>query len=376
MEPPNVKNMQIPPLRIYIPEEDKQWLLSSFEEIIDSNILTEGKFCAELEKNLSSYLGAKNVVVTNSGTSALELALRALPLTGEVIVPTETFSATLYATMRAGCKPVLADSESDMYLSPRDVKRRVTNKTRAVLVMHVGGHISDSIEELRDLTRDRGIPLIEDAAHAAGSKFDGTFACNLGESAACSFFPTKVIGSAEGGFVTFRDDESARKARLMKDQGKSRGNYCTVQGYNWRMSEFQAAIALSQLKRIEEFISRRESVARIYDERLKELPAGKLEPLPRSTRERPNWYKYICFLKDEDRDLLKTKLKSKGINLSGEVYEVPCHMQPAFEELGYRKGDFSKAEQVCATHICLPMSSNLTADQANYFIDSLKEELK
>jgi dTDP-4-amino-4,6-dideoxygalactose transaminase len=367
--------MNIPSMRIYIPKEDRESLTHCFEEIIDSKILTEGKYCKELEKQLSEYLGVKHIVVTNSGTGALELVLRAMRLSGEVVVPTETFSATLYAVLRAGCKPVLADCEDDMYLSPNDVKRRITNNTKAVLVMHVGGHISESIEELLKLCEQHTIPLIEDAAQAAGSRFQGLFACNLGEGAACSFFPTKVIGSAEGGFAAFKDDEVAERARLIKDQGKSVGNYCTVQGYNWRMNEFQAALALSQLKRVEDFIKHREGIARLYDKRLEEFSGATIKPLVRSHMERPNWYKYICFLLGADREKLKARLRAKQISLSGEVYEIPCHIQPAFEDLQYKRGDFPIAERVCATHICFPMTSELTIEQANYFIDSLKEEL-
>jgi perosamine synthetase len=369
------KAMKIPPMRIHIPEEDRQRLLSRFAEVIESKILTEGKSCRELERELSEYLGVKHVVVTNSGTGAIELTLRAMGVKGEVIVPTETFSATLYAVLRAGCRPVLADSEPDMYLSPYEVRKRVTDKTKAILVMHVGGHISESIDELRELSEERNILLMEDAAQAVGSKFDGIFACNLGQSAASSFFPTKVVGSAEGGFATFRDDETAQRARIIKDQGKFRGNYCTVQGYNWRMNEFGAIIALSQLARIEDFIGHREHIAALYDKRLKEFSTDVIKPLERSTRERPNWYKYICFLGGVDREALKARLKTREISLSGEVYEVPCHTQPAFEDLQYKQGDFPIAEKVCSTHICLPMTSELTIEQANYFIDSLKEEL-
>lgn len=367
--------MNVPPMRIFIPAEDKEWLLHRFDDIIESRILTEGKFCSELENKLSSYLGAKHVTVTNSGTGAIELTLRAMNISGEVIAPTETFSATLYAILRAGCRPVLADSGPDMCLSPGDVRKRLTSKTKALMVMHVGGHISDSIYELMELCQTHGIPLIEDAAQAIGSKFDGTFATNIGEAGASSFFPTKVVASAEGGFAAFKDENAAQASRVIKDQGKYRGNYCTLQGYNWRMSEFQAVIALSQLARVEDFIQHRERIASFYDGKMIELPTHKIKSALRSARERPNWYKYICFLESFNRDELKMRLKAKGISLSGEVYEVPCHTQPAFEHLNYKQGDFPMAEAVCASHICLPMTSDLTVEQADYVVECLKKEL-
>ena len=297
-------------MRIFIPEEDKSWVMDKFAKVLDSRILTNGDFCAELERNLASYLGVKHAIVTNSGTGALEAMLRALDLKGDVIVTPETFSATIYAILRAGCKPVFADVGKDMSLDPDRVAEKINEKTVAIMTVHIGGHVSERVWELKELASDANILLLEDSAHAIGSKLDNSFAGTIGQASACSFFPTKVIGSAEGGFIATNDSNVAEQAILLRDQGKKVANWCVVQGYNWRMSEFQAIIAISQLRRLEEFISRRSQIAEQYSNLLNsKIFQGKIRGFEVPKGARPNWYKYIAFLNNMTRDSLREKLK-------------------------------------------------------------------
>lgn len=369
--------MRIPPMRIYIPQEDRSEILRRFAEVLDSSILTDGKYCRELEQVLSRLLGVKHVISTNSGTGALELMLRSRKSEGEVIVTTETFTATIYAIRRVGCRPVLADVGGDMSLDPSNVTEKLTSRTTAIVTVHLGGFVSERVKELQEISAKNGVLLFEDAAQAMGSKLGGKFAGSLGDGAGFSFFPTKVAGSAEGGFLTTNDDPAADLARTLRDQGKIKGNLCTEEGYNWRMNEFQAIIALEQINRLEQFISNRERIAKVYADALTEGKLKKkLVPLIPPEASRPNWYKYISFLSKEfNREKLKVKLQERGIALSGDVYEVPCHLQPVFKSLGYRKGDFPVAEGASDTHICLPMKSDLTAEQARFVVETLEAEL-
>jgi len=363
-------------MRIFIPEEDKAWILSKFSEILDSRILTNGKFCAELEKELAKYLGVKHVLATNSGTGALEAMIRAQGLTGKILVTPETFAATIFAIQRSGCQPVFADIGQDMSLDPDQVAKKITKDTAAIMTVHMGGHVSQGVWKLRDIADQHDIPLLEDSAHAIGSKIDNSFAGTIGTSSGFSFFPTKVMGSAEGGFVSTNAAEIAERVAILRDQGKKVGNLCIEKGYNWRMSEFQAVIALAQLRRLEEFIQRRTEIARQYSQFLQ---ANKLHykireySVPKGAR--PNWYKFIAFLNGVERDRLKAKLKANSIEMSGEVYEVPCHTQPVFEDLGYKQGDFPVTEDVCKSHVCFPLMANLTDAQVQYFCDKLGESL-
>lgn len=359
-------------MRIYIPQEDKAWILEKFSEILDSRILTNGKFCADLEKELGSYLGVRHVVATNSGTGALEAMIEAHGLKGDVVVTPETFAATIYAIQKAGCRPVFADVGADMSLDPDLAKRKITENTKAIMTVHIGGHISPGVWALKEIAEHHGIPLLEDSAHAIGSKLNDKFAGTIGSSSGFSFFPTKVLGSAEGGFVATNDAEVAENAQLLRDQGKKVGNLCVVKGYNWRMSEFQAVIALAQLRRLDEFIARRNEIAKQYSQLLQSKPfKDKIKELPVAKGARPNWYKFIAFLQGVDRGAVKAKLKERSIELSGEVYEVPCHTQPVFEDLGYKEGDFPVTERVCKSHVCFPLMANLTDAQVQYFAETL-----
>jgi len=350
--------------------------MERIKEVLDSSILTDFKYCREFERKFAEYVGSKYAVATNSGTAALEIMIRALKLKGEIVVPTNTFAATVYAILRAGCKPIFADSGEDMYVSPVDLASKATDRTEAVMLMHVGGFISDSLPVIMDLCEDKGITLLEDACHAHGSVYDGKKAGTLGKVAAFSFFPTKVIGSAEGGMLVTDDEELKSKAEIYRDQGKVKGNICTLQGYNWRMNEVQAIIGLTQLRRIEEFISERTRIATYYDEHIKELEP-KVTPLMISKKSRPNYYKYIAFLDAGiDRERLESKLRSQNIALGGYVYEIPCHLNTVFKNLGYVVGDYPVAERLSKSHVCFPLMVNLTLEQAEYFIECLKKELE
>ena len=354
-----------------MPSEDKNWILDKTKEVLDSSILTEGKYCRQLESELKQKLASKHVITTNSGTGALECMIRASRTKGEVIVPTETFSATIYAIIRAGCKPIFADSGADMSISPSSVKSLLNDNTSAVMLVHIGGFISDNVIEIKELCEKRGIPLFEDAAQAMGSTYDGRSPGRFGIAAGFSLFPTKVMASAEGGFIATDNDELAQLSNVLKDQGKTRGNYCAVQGYNWRMSELQAIIALTQLRRLDEFVRSRDKIAGYYDELTSQMSAY-LEPHPRSKKCQPNWYKFISYLKSGNRDALKNSLKGFDINLSGEVYEVPCHVQEAFSEFAIPSRTFPVSEDLSGRHICFPLTSNMTMEQAKYFGEKLQ----
>jgi dTDP-4-amino-4,6-dideoxygalactose transaminase len=198
----------------------------------------------------------------------------------------------------------------------------------------------------------------------------GTF----GVASSFSFYPTKVITAAEGGIILTDDDHLADEARAYRDQGKASftANVHTHLGYNWRMSEPHAAIAVSQLGRLDEFIAHRQLIAKIYDDGLGELP---LTPLAVPSEASCNYYKYIAYLPEgADRAELKQTLRAEhGVGLSGEVYELPLHKQPVFEP--WVDGPLPRAERICATHVCLPISAVLTEDQAEHVIVSLRSVL-
>jgi perosamine synthetase len=326
--------MNIPAARIYFPEEDRKELLEQIDGILRSGQLTLGKYTKEFEERFAQYIGTKYAIAVNSGTSALEIILRALDIGGSsVIVPTNTFFATPASVIHAGGKVVFADITDNLWLDPESMKRSIQGDTRAVIVVHIGGIIPPQIGEIQQICKEHSLSLVEDAAHAQGSTLNGKKAGSLGIAAAFSFYPTKVMTSGEGGMITTDDEKVYERALVFRDQGKAGffGNVHTEMGYNWRMSEIHAAIGLSQFARLEEFIADRRKTARIYDEELTKING--MTPVTIPSEVKSNYYKYIALLKDGiDRASLKKEMKDRyGVGLSGEVYELPCHLQVSFQ---------------------------------------------
>ena len=372
--------MKIPAAKIYFPEEDRKELLKQIDGILESGQLTLGKYTREFEERFAEYSGTKYAIAVNSGTSALEIPLRALDVKGHsVIVPTNTFFATPASVIHAGGEVIFADVTENLCIDPESVKENIREDTKGVIVVHIGGIVAPQIKAIQEICEDKGLFLIEDAAHAHGSTLDGKKAGSFGDAAAFSFYPTKVMTSGEGGMITTDDKRIYERTLVFRDQGKAGfyGNVHTEMGYNWRMSEIHAAIGLSQFARLEEFVRDRRSVAKIYDEELKTING--VTPIQIPSEVESNYYKYVTMLDEGiDRAEVKKELKEKyGVGLSGEVYELPSHLQPIFKDVqGFKEGDFPVAEDVCKRQICLPVFATMTEEQAKYVVDSLTEVLK
>lgn len=370
--------MQIPAAKVYFPEEDRKVLLGKVDEILATGQLTLGKYNRQFEEEFARYVGTEYAVAVNSGTSALEIILRALNIDGHsVIVPTNTFFATPAAVIHAGGKVIFADIADNLCLDPESMENNLRADTKAVIIVHIGGVIPPQITRIKEICQAQGIFLIEDAAHAQGSTLLGQKAGSFGTAAAFSFYPTKVMTSGEGGMITTNDEKLYERVRIFRDQGKSgfERNLHVELGYNWRMSEIHAVVGLHQFRCLEEFIAQRKKIARLYDEGLKEVNG--LTPVQIAAGSESNYYKYVTFLDNGiDRGALKKELKEKyTVSLSGEVYEIPCHLQPIFKELG-NEGDFPVAEDLCRRMICLPISAVTTEPEAEYVISSLRTALR
>lgn len=366
--------MRVAPAAVYFPQEDRAWIAARIDECLQSGRLTLGENGAALESAFAELCGVRYAVAVNSGTSALEIILRALGVEGrEVIVPTNTFFATVASVFHAGGLVRLADCDPESFaLDVPSLRSMIGPETSAVVVVHIGGIITPQMHEIVNICSAAGVPLVEDAAHAQGCALSGRAAGSFGKAAAFSFYPTKVITSAEGGIIVTDDETVYREALIYRDQGKEgfTTNYHVRLGYNWRMSEPHAIIGLAQLRRLEEFIERRQQIAGIYDAGLSGLGGGvtAVKPPPGS---HCNYYKYIVMLEGIDRaDLKKVMREQFDVGLSGEVYDTPCHLQPVFASL--HTGPLPKAEHLCASHVCLPVSAKMTADDAQYVLQSLE----
>jgi perosamine synthetase len=370
--------MKVPAAKIQFLPEDRAWIAEKIQEVLETGQLTLGKYGAEFEREFAKLCSVRHAIAVNSGTSSLEILLRTMGVEGkEVIVPTNTFFATAAAVVHAGGIPVLVDMDPGSFgMRAEDVAKSLTAKTAGIVVVHIGGIVSAQIPALAELASQKGLWLIEDAAHAHGSAYRSTCAGAFGIGGSFSFYPTKVMTSAEGGMIVTNDDRIAEESRIYRDQGKASFtvNAHVRMGYNWRMSEPHAIIGLKHLERLPSMIADRRAMAAIYDEGLKELknlyalqvPAGGF----------CNYYKYIAVLKEKrDRKELKTVLREKyGVSLAGEVYEEPLHRQPVFEK--YATGPLPVSEDLCARHICLPVYSGMQEAEARHVIEALKEVVR
>jgi perosamine synthetase len=371
--PATIPARKIPAARIQFLPEDRAWITEKIGEVLASGMLTLGKYGKEFEKQFAALCGTRHAVSVNSGTAALEIALRAVDVEGkEVIVPANTFFATAAAVVHAGGRPVFIDMDPESFaIRAEDVERALTAQTAAVVVVHIGGIVSAQLPELAELARRKGVPLVEDAAHAHGSSYQGTMAGAFGAASAFSMYPTKVMTAAEGGMLVTDDDRIAEEAMIYRDQGKASFlvNAHTRMGYNWRMSEPHAIIGLKHLERLPAMIVDRQRIAAIYDEALAEF--REIAPLRVPDGGVSNYYKYVAVMRRQrDRKELKAQLRERfGVSLSGEVYEDPLHKQPVFEQ--YARGPLPVAEDLCARHICLPIYSGMEEDEARQVIEAL-----
>ena len=371
----------IPATSISFPPEDRAWILSQIDQCLASGQLTLGQLGAALEHEFASVAGTDHAVVVSSGTAALEVILRALEATGrtvtggEVLVPANTFFATAAAVIHSRAVPRFIDCDpATMAIDVESLRRSIGPNTVGVVVVHIGGLITGAIDEIVKICEATGLWLVEDAAHAHGSAREGRPAGSFGTAASFSFYPTKVIAGAEGGIVTTDDAELAQRARVLRDQGKASfgANHHVLLGSNWRLSEPQAAIILSQVRRLDQFIHHRQRVARRYDEAIRDLGLQSIV-VPPGTRH--NYYKYVVRLpRGVDRATMKLRMRDEfRVVLGGEVYETPLHHQPALSKFADR--DLPGAEEICASHVCLPVSVVMTEDDATQVTNALRRIL-
>jgi perosamine synthetase len=367
--------------RVVFPDPDRAEIAAAISGLLATGMLTLGPYTRQFEAAFAAAHPAEpgltgeipHAVAAASGTAALEISLRAVGVSGrDVVVPANTFYATAAAVLAAGGRPVFADIDPATFaLSPDTLAAALTTATAAVVLVHIGGLITPQADELARLCEQLGIALIEDAAHAHGSTFDGRYAGSFGVAAAFSFYPTKVVTCGEGGMILTSSTDLAQEARIYRDQGKASfgANHHVRHGYAWRMSEQNAVTGLVHLRRMTEFIERRRQVAARYDEALAGLDG--LSALGEPGGCRGNFYKYIAVLPPgADRARFKQELAdSHDVRLAGEVYDLPLHHQPVLAE--FAGPALPVAEQMCARHVCLPVHSDMHDDEIDQVLTAV-----
>jgi len=359
----------VPPFAIDLREPEIAMAVAGFQEVLRSGRLILGPKARKFEEDFASVVGVAHGVAVNSGSTALEVIYRHIGVAGkEVLVPTNTNFATAAAVLHAGGTPVFFDG--GLYPDVDDIATKITDKTAAVVVVHIGGYVSPQVLALRAMCYERGLVFVEDAAHAHCATLDGMQAGSFGHAAAFSFFVTKVITTGEGGMIVTNDKELADHARSFRDQGKdSTGLYHINMGNSWRLTEAGAVIGLSMLPTLEGDTVIRQEIMNRYETELASCPGLEFPRLPAGMR--PSGYKSVALLDDgKQRERFGRLLREHGVTIARPVYEVPLHRQPVFQP--WVSGAFPEADDFCDSHICLPLWRNITDNQVERVIGAVR----
>jgi dTDP-4-amino-4,6-dideoxygalactose transaminase len=345
------------------------------ESILRSGTLILGEHTARFEREFAAFVGAAHGVTVNSGMTALEILLRIQKVEGRtVLVPTNTNFATVAAVLRAGGKVRYLDMSPETFAPTFDMVEEATRASpdvAGVMWVHIGGVISSEFPRVVSWCHERGLFVLEDAAHAHGSRLGGRAAGQLADGAAFSFFPTKVMTTFEGGMITLDDPDHAYAARSYRNQGKRGVNFGGLHedmGMSGRMHEPSAALGYLQLRRMEQKLALRQ---RLFEIIAAKLDAGGVRYVSVRHMDRASHYKMIVLLPDglatEDA---KKRLADEGVLVGGAVYEIPCHLQPVFEGV-VPKAPCPQAEAWCPRHVCPPLTTGMSDADAVKVGDAL-----
>ena len=348
----------------------------AIDEVLDSMQLTIGPNVRAFDKEWAEYCGTTHAIGVGSGTDALQLAIRACGISSgdEVITVSHTFFATVEAIVYANARPILVDvDERSMLMDIASVASRITPRTKAIIPVHLYGRTVD-LKPLRQLTQDRGITIIEDAAQAHGALLDDGKKAGTGGRVNCfSFYCSKNLGAyGEAGSITTNDERLADDLRALREHGQSTRYYHPIVGYNARLDEIQAAILRIKLRRLDEWNARRQAIAARYNRQLAGLDVITPE-IP--TGGRHVFYCYAIRVPGGRRDALRAYLAERGIGTQIH-YPVPIHMQEAAQFLGYRKGDLPVTEKVAGEVLSLPMFAELNDAQIDRVATSVTEFMR
>lgn len=345
-----------------IGEEEKQAVIA----VLESGHLAQGPMVREFEERFAAQCGVKHAVATSSGTTALHLALLAHGIRpgDEVITTPFTFIASANAILFVGAKPVFVDIEEESFnINPTLIEEKITPRTRAILPVHLYGNPCE-IEAMMAIADAHGLVIIEDACQAHGASINGRQVGSFG-TGCFSFYPTKNITSGEGGMVTTHDDGIAERVRMLRDHGMRRKYYHDLLGYNFRMTDIQAAIGLAQLGKIENFTHRRIANANYYGAHLENVIIPQVRE---GTRHVFHLYTIRVAAR---RDRFAPLLQEKGIQV-GTYYPLPIHRQPMYRELGY-SDSLPVAERASQQVISLPVHPALTSADLERIVEEVAE---
>lgn len=371
----------------------RQWIdkadINAVKNVLRSDWITQGPNIETFESEIARIVSAKFAVALATGTAALHAACSAIGISpgDEVIVPSLTFAATANCILYCGGKPVLCDIDpTTLTIDVAQAERIITKKTKAIIAVDFAGHPAHW-NELRALAKKRKLILVADSAHALGARYKGKPVGSLADLTIFSFHPVKAITTAEGGMVVTNHKKFADKIRLFRNHGITKGTRYQAPGtrhpswyqemidlgFNFRLTDIQSALGLSQLKKLKKFISRRQDIARQYTEAFKKVDEIILPP--HQPWAEHAWHLFVVQLKTRNRDAVYDRLKKKGVGT--QVHYVPIHLQPYYRKrFGFRKGDFPRSEEYYARCLSIPLFPAMTDQQVKRVINTMIAEIR
>lgn len=365
-------------------EEDDQ---NAVMEVLKSDFITTGPKVTEFEDAVKKFTAASNAVAVSSGTAALHCSMFAIGIKpgDEVIVPAMTFAASANAVLYQGGTPVFADvNPENILIDPESAASLITQKTKAILAVDYAGQPCD-YDALRKITDENGIYLLSDACHSLGAEYKGRKAGTLADMTSLSFHPVKQITTGEGGMVLTDNKEFAEKMYHFRNHGittdyrqreKLRAWHyeMTELGYNYRITDFQCALGISQLSKLEKWVERRKQIAAVYDKAFSSMKEY-LVPLESSADISHSYHLYVIKIKNSKRDMLFHELREKGIGVN--VHYIPVHLHPYYKSIyGDLRGLCYNAEQVYKEIISLPIYPHLKDSEIEYIINCIHKVVK
>lgn len=351
----------------------KEEILKAVEDVFESGQLILGAKGKQFERAYAEYCGVSHGVGCDNGTNAISLALLAVGVKpgDEIITVSNTAIPTVSAIVTVGAIPVFVDIDPLTYLMDvTQVESHITEKTKCILPVHLYGQCVD-MDELIALARKYKLAIVEDCAQAQGTEYKGRKAGSMSNASTTSFYPTKILGAyGDGGMIITNDAEVEKKLRRLRFYGAEKTYYAIEHGYNSRLDEVQAAILLTKLPHLDQYIKRRREIADLYNELLKDTSLI----LPKEAEYGKHAY-YLYVVRHPNRDYIMDSLKNSGIfvNIS---YPWAIHTMAGYQYLGYNEGDFPQTELAAKEIFSLPMYPALTDEEVHYVSDTLHKILK
>ena len=346
----------------------KNEIIPVITDVCQSQMFCLGRTVDKFEQKIAQYCNCKHAIGVSSGSDALLVSLMALEIKpgDEVITTPFTFFATAAAVARLGAKPVFADVAHDSYnINPDNIEEKITQKTRAIIPVHLFGQVAQ-MKPILEIAKRRNLAVIEDVAQAIGATQNGTKCGSFGDLGCFSFYPTKNLGAfGDGGLVTTNNEKLAEKIKILRDHGQNPRYFYKTIGGNFRLDAIQGAVLSVKLEHLDKWNEKRRQNAALYNKLLADSPVGipKIEPNNVSI-----YHQYT--ITAPERDKLQKFLTENQIG-SAVFYPKPLHLQDCFTGLGYKKGDFPIAEQLCDEVLSLPIYPELEPGQIEYVAETI-----